>query len=70
MTQVIVAYPDKETLKQNVGQPLLTIRTDNSPPIKETGRMVVSNKPSVSKIGKKQFYAVVFVRDGKIESVQ
>ena len=67
---LIFLYDSKKTLKANVGKPLDYDETSMfGPEYKRDGRLTGSNRPSVTGIKGREFFAQVTMRDGLIAKV-
>ena len=72
---MIVNYPSKKELKACIGQPLQYTETSFfGPEYKANGEFSVSNRPTIpghgSNRGKREFFARVTMKDGKIFKVE
>ena len=68
MTMVVV-YPSKKVLKENVGKSLRYIETSMfGPEYKANGKIVVANRPHITGIGR-EFFAEVTMENGLIKKV-
>jgi hypothetical protein len=66
---MVVRYASKKLLKENVGQRLNYIETSFfGPEYKETGKLVVANRPHITGIGR-EFFAEVTMENGLIAKV-
>jgi len=66
---MVVCYPSKKVLKENVGQRLKYIETSMfGPEYKENGKIVVANRPHITGIGR-EFFAEITMKDGLIAKV-
>ncbi|MGD9381583.1 MAG: hypothetical protein PVI03_03990 [Candidatus Thorarchaeota archaeon] len=67
---IILNYPTKKALKENIGQPLKYTETSMfEPEYKETGTLYGCNRPHMPGY-KRKFYATITMKDGLIESVK
>jgi len=67
---LVVNYPSKKVLKENVGKRLRYTETSMfGPEYSETGRLTVANRPHITGQGR-EFFAEVWMRDGLIEKVK
>jgi len=67
---LVVNYPSKKILKENVGKRLRYTETSMfGPEYSETGRLTVANRPHITGQGR-EFFAEVWMRDGLIEKVK
>ena len=67
---IIFNYPSKKVLKENVGKPLSYIETSLfGPEYTPNGKMVGANRPHITGLGR-EFFAEVWMKDGKIERVK
>lgn len=68
---LIALYPSKKELKENIGKKLKYRETSFfGPEYKDNGRFVVCNRPSITGIKGREFFAEVTMKDGLIEKVQ
>ena len=68
MTMVVV-YPSKKVLKENIGKSLRYIETSMfGPEYKANGTIVVANRPHITGIGR-EFFAQVTMENGLIKKV-
>ena len=66
---MLVFYPSKKTLKENIGKPLKYKETSMfGTEYKSDGTFVVSNRPSMTGMGR-EFFAEVTMEDGLIKKV-
>jgi hypothetical protein len=66
---LIVKYPSKKELKENIGKPLRYMETSMfGPEYRDNGTIVVCNRPHITGLGR-EFFAEVKMRDGLIEKV-
>lgn len=66
-----IAYPSKKALKESVGKPLRYIETSMfGPEYKPNGWLTVAARPHLSSVVKREFFAQVLMRDGRIEEVK
>lgn len=66
---LIVKYPSKKMLKEEVGKPLKYIETSLfGPEYKPDGMLTVANRPHITKMGR-EFFAQVYMKDGIIQKV-
>lgn len=67
---LVVNYPSKKVLKENVGKRLRYTETSMfGPEYSDTGRLTVANRPHITGQGR-EFFAEVWMRDGLIEKVK
>jgi hypothetical protein len=67
---LILLYKSKKELKGEIGKPLKYRETSIfGPEYKENGSFFGSNRPSITGIRGREFYAKVQMKDGKIEKV-
>lgn len=67
---LILLYKSKKELKGEIGKPLKYRETSIfGPEYKENGSFIGSNRPSITGIRGREFYAKVQMKDGKIEKV-
>jgi hypothetical protein len=67
---IVFNYPSKKVLKENVGKPLSYIETSIfGAEYTPNGKMVGANRPHITGIGR-EFFAEVWMKDGKIERVK
>lgn len=66
---LVVNYPSKKVLKENVGKSLSYIETSMfGPEYKDNGEFVVANRPHITGQGR-EFFAKVTMVNGKITKV-
>lgn len=66
---LVVVYPSKKVLKENVGKPLSYIETSMfGPEYKYNGSLTVANRPHITGQGR-EFFANVLMKDGVIAKV-
>ena len=67
---IVFNYPSKKVLKENVGKPLDYIETSIfGEEYVANGKMVGANRPHITGMGR-EFFAEVWMKDGKIERVK
>lgn len=67
---LVVKYPSKKVLKENVGKRLRFIETSMfGPEYQDNGMLTVANRPHITGLGR-EFFAQVWMRDGLIEKVK
>lgn len=67
---LIVKYPSKKMLKEEVGKPLKYIETSMfGPEYSPNGMLTVANRPHITGLGR-EFFAQVYMKDGLIEKVK
>jgi hypothetical protein len=67
---LVVVYPSKKTLKENVGKTLRYIETSLfGAEYMPTGSFVVANRPHITGVGR-EFFAEVKMKDGLIVGVK
>jgi hypothetical protein len=67
---LIVKYPSKKVLKEEVGKPLKYIETSMfGPEYRPDGMLTVANRPHITGLGR-EFFANVYMKDGLIEKVK
>ena len=67
---MLLNYPSKKDLKENIGQPLNYTETSLfGPEYQENGTFTGANRPSITGQGR-EFFAQVTMKDGKIKSVK
>lgn len=67
---LIALYPSKKDLKEHIGQTLRYQETSMfGPEYTPNGTFCVSNRPSITGIKGREFFAEVTMKDGKIEKV-
>jgi hypothetical protein len=67
---LIVKYPSKKVLKENIGKPLRYIETSMfGPEYKDNGILTVANRPHITGLGR-EFFAQVYIVNGLIEKVK
>lgn len=67
---LIVKYPSKKVLKENIGNRLRYIETSLfGPEYSDNGMLTVANRPNITGLGR-EFFAQVWMKDGKIEKVK
>lgn len=68
---MIALYSSKKELKENIGQPLKYQETSMfGPEYQSNGTFAVSNRPSITKIKGREFFAEVTMKDGLIFKVK
>jgi hypothetical protein len=66
---LIVRYPSKKELRQNIGQRLRFIETSAfGPEYRDNGTLTVANRPHITHLGR-EFFAQVTLKDGLIVKV-
>ncbi len=66
---MIVYYPSKKALKEQVGKPLKYVETSLfGPEYKDNGMLTVANRPHITGMGR-EFFANVYMKDGIIQKV-
>jgi len=67
---LVVNYPSKKILKENVGKRLRYTETSMfGPEYQDNGMLTVANRPHITGLGR-EFFAQVWMRDGLIEKVK
>jgi hypothetical protein len=67
---LVVNYPSKKVLKEQVGKRLRYTETSMfGPEYQENGMLTVANRPHITGMGK-EFFANVYMKDGLIEKVK
>ena len=67
---LVVKYPSKKVLKENVGKPLRFIETSLfGPEYSPNGTLTVANRPHITGLGR-EFFANVTMANGLIAKVQ
>lgn len=67
---LVVKYPSKKVLKEEVGKPLKYIETSLfGPEYRPDGMLTVCNRPHITHMGR-EFFAQVYMKDGLIEKVK
>ena len=67
---IILNYPSKKVLKENIGQPLRYIETSVfGPEYKADGMLTGANRPHITGKGR-EFFANVVMQNGLIKSVK
>lgn len=67
---LVVKYPSKKVLKEEVGKPLKYIETSLfGPEYRDNGMLTVANRPHITNLGR-EFFAQVYMKDGLIEKVK
>lgn len=67
---IILNYPSKKVLKENIGQPLRYIETSVfGPEYKADGLLTGANRPHITHKGR-EFFANVLMENGLIKSVK
>ena len=67
---LVVKYPSKKMLKEEVGKPLKYIETSMfGPEYSPNGMLTVANRPHITGLGR-EFFAQVYMKDGLIEKVK
>lgn len=68
---MIVNYASKKELKANIGKPLNYTETSVfGPEYKSTGSFTGSNRPSITGIKGREFFAVIHMKDDIIVKVE
>lgn len=68
---LIVNYASKKELKANIGKPLKYTETSVfGPEYKSTGSFTGSNRPSITGIKGREFFAVIHMKDDIIVKVE
>ena len=66
---LVVKYPSKKVLKEEIGKPLRYIETSMfGPEYREDGMLTVANRPHITGMGR-EFFANVYMEDGLIKKV-
>jgi hypothetical protein len=66
---LIVRYPSKKNLKEQIGEPLNYLETSFfEPEYYDDGVLTVANRPHITKLGR-EFFARVTMEDGLIQKV-
>lgn len=66
---MIVLYPSKKVLKENIGQRLRYQETSMfGPEYRDNGTLTVANRPHITGMGR-EFFAQVTMKDGIIQKV-
>ena len=66
---LVVKYPSKKVLKEEIGKPLKYQETSLfGPEYRENGMLTVANRPHITGIGR-EFFANVYMEDGLIKKV-
>lgn len=66
---MIVLYPSKKVLKENIGQRLKYQETSMfGPEYRDNGMLTVANRPHITGMGR-EFFAQVTMKDGIIQKV-
>lgn len=66
---MVVRYPSKKVLKENIGQRLKYIETSMfGPEYRDNGVLTVANRPHITGMGR-EFFAQVTMKDGIIQKV-
>lgn len=66
---LVVKYPSKKVLKEEVGKPLKYIETSLfGPEYKPDGMLTVCNRPHITHMGR-EFFAQVYMVNGLIQKV-
>jgi hypothetical protein len=67
---MLVYYPSKKDMKNFVGRPLNYTETSMfGPEFKNNGKFCVSNRPSITGVKGREFFAEVTMKDGLIAKV-
>jgi hypothetical protein len=67
---LIVQYPSKRALRENIGKPLRYIETSLfGKEYTDNGKFVVANRPHITKQGR-EFFAQIEMENGVIKSVK
>lgn len=68
---MIVFYPSKKEMKGHIGEPLLYRETSMfGNEFKADGEFCVSNRPQITRVKGREFFATVTMKDGKIAGVK
>ena len=66
---LVVKYPSKKVLKEEIGKPLRYIETSMfGPEYRQDGMLTVANRPHITGLGR-EFFANVYMEDGLIKKV-
>lgn len=66
---LVVKYPSKKVLKEEVGKPLKYIETSLfGPEYRQDGMLTVCNRPHITHMGR-EFFAQVYMVNGLIQKV-
>ena len=66
---LVVKYPSKKVLKEEVGKPLKYMETSLfGPEYRPDGMLTVANRPHLTHMGR-EFFANVYMEDGLIKKV-
>ena len=66
---LVVVYPSKKVLKEEVGKPLRYIETSLfGPEYRPDGMLTVANRPHITGLGR-EFFAQVYMEAGLIKKV-
>lgn len=66
---LVVKYPSKKVLKEEIGKPLKYQETSLfGPEYRENGMLTVANRPHITGMGR-EFFANVYMEDGLIKKV-
>ena len=67
---LVVKYPSKKVLKEQVGKRLRYVETSMfGPEYQDNGMLTVANRPHITGMGR-EFFANVYMKDGLIEKVK
>lgn len=66
---LIVKYPSKKILKENIGKPLKYIETSLfGDEYRENGDLIVANRPQITNIGR-EWFGTIHMENGLIKKV-
>ena len=66
---LVVRYPSKKVLKENIGKPLLYTETSVfGAEYRDNGQFVAANRPHITGMGR-EFFAEITMKDGVINKV-
>lgn len=66
---LVVKYPSKKVLKEQVGKPLRYIETSLfGPEYSDNGMLTVANRPHITGLGR-EFFAQVWMKEGLIVKI-
>jgi hypothetical protein len=66
---LVVKYPSKKVLKEEIGKPLRYIETSLfGPEYRDNGILTVANRPHITGMGR-EFFANVYMENGIIKKV-
>lgn len=67
---LILLYPSKKALRESIGKPLRYRETSMfGPEYRATGTFTGSNRPSITGMKGREFFASVTMKDGLVEKV-